>query len=234
MAKQKKNKKHTTQNQTKTELQIRPKTENQAKALDCFENNVITVIEGLAGTGKTYLALFTALKKLMNKETSRIILTRPLMTVGNEKIGFLPGDVDEKTAPYTEQLYEYLDEFAPVLKGKGALNIEKQVEFIPIAYLRGRNFKDAIIIVDEAQNTTPLQLKTVLTRIGENTKVFVIGDVRQSDHDEGKTTKNGLTDLISRLKGFKTKVFGHVKFGVEDIQRSEAVKVVMRVYNDIP
>lgn len=212
---------------------IEPATVNQATALSYLEHKTVAILEGLAGTGKTYLAVHTALKKFLKGEKDRIILTRPLLTVGNEKIGFLPGEVGEKTLPYAEQFYEYMQEFLPLLGLSEDKNVVNGVEFIPLAFIRGRNFANSIIILDEAQNTTPLQMKTLLTRVSENSQVYVLGDTRQSDHTQTFKTINGLDDLIARSFNNPSDYFGHVRFGYDDIQRSDMVKHVMKMYGDV-
>lgn len=214
---------------------VTPATENQRVAIKSLENNVLTVLEGLPGTGKTYLAVNIALRKLLNRDVTKIIFTRPLINVDNEKLGFLPGEVNDKTAPYAAQLKEYLQEFMPML----GLNDEKTlfhgVEFVPLAYMRGRSFPNSIIILDEAQNTTLLQMKTLLTRVGEGTQVYVLGDITQSDIERRRDSDplNGLEDLITRLYDYRLADVGHVKFGYDDIQRSGFVKQMMEIYGDI-
>lgn len=213
---------------------VTPATENQRVAIKSLENNTLTVLEGLAGTGKTYLAVNIALGKLLRREVSRVIFTRPLINVDNEKLGFLPGEVNDKTAPYAAQLKEYLEEFMPMMNLNDT-KLFQGVEFVPLAYIRGRNFANSIIILDEAQNTSVLQMKTLLTRVAEGTQIYVLGDVTQSDVERRKNSdpRNGLEDLIIKLYDYKPEGVGHVCFGFDDIQRSEFVKIIMKLYNEI-
>ena len=169
---------------------------------------------------------------LVKKEIDKIILTRPLTTVGNERLGFLPGDVNDKTRPYAEQFFEYIEEFAPMLSFEDIKTVGDRLEFIPLAYLRGRNFTRSIIIADEMQNSSPIQMKTLLTRIADDTQLILLGDMKQEDVNTG--VRNGLADLIYKLSTSGDQNYiGRVRFGVDDIQRSEFVKYVMRLYGDI-
>ena len=209
-----------------------PATDNQRVAVGHLEDFQVVLLEGLAGTGKTYLAVHHALGKLLKNEIDKIIFTRPLTTVGNEKLGFLPGDVGDKTRPFTEQFLEYMEEFSPLLTLDGLKAIEERIEFIPMAYLRGRNFRKAIIIADEMQNSSEIQMKTLLTRITEESQLIILGDTKQEDVKQ--LGGNGLSNLLYKLQSSPDNPYiGHVKFGYEDIQRGVFVKFVMRLYGDI-
>lgn len=209
-----------------------PATTNQETAIGLLRSRQVVILEGLAGTGKTYIAVHHALSLLLKREIDKIILTRPLTTVGNERLGFLPGDVNDKTRPYAEQFFEYIEEFAPMLSFEDLKTVGDRLEFIPIAYLRGRNFSRSIVIADEMQNSTSLQMKTLLTRIAEDSQLVLLGDLKQEDTSTGG--RNGLADLVERVTAdVGQELIGHVRFGVEDIQRSEFVKYVMRLYGDI-
>jgi len=209
-----------------------PATDNQRVAVGHLEDFQVVLLEGLAGTGKTYLAVHHALGKLLKNEIDKIIFTRPLTTVGNEKLGFLPGDVGDKTRPFTEQFLEYMEEFSPLLTLDGLKAIEERIEFIPMAYLRGRNFRKAIIIADEMQNSSEIQMKTLLTRITEESQLIILGDTKQEDVKQ--LGGNGLSNLLYKLQSSPDNPYiGHVKFGYEDIQRGDFVKFVMRLYGDI-
>jgi len=212
---------------------LRAASANQEIALQMFKDKTITVIEGLAGTGKTYLAIHYALTQLFSHKISKIILTRPLVNVGEEKLGFLPGEVENKVAPYAEQFNEYMNEFMPMIQMSDAKKIQNTLEFIPLAYIRGRNFADAVIIADEMQNSTQLQMKTLLTRIAENTKIIILGDTKQSDRVDNNRTKNGLVDLVDKVSEHPTSDIGVVKFTKEDIQRSGIIRYVMKIYGDL-
>ena len=153
------------------------------------------------------------------------------MNVGNEKLGFLPGEVGDKTAPYSEQFNEYMNEFLPMLQFADEKKMNRDIEFIPLAYIRGRNFSNTIIIADEMQNSTQLQMKTLLTRLADDSKIMVLGDTKQSDRVE--VGKSGLQDLVDKVKASPNEAVGVVTFVKEDIMRSEIVKYVLKLYGDI-
>lgn len=208
-----------------------PATDNQRIAVGLLEDHQVVIMEGLAGTGKTYIAVWKAIESLISGKVDKIIFTRPLTTVGGEKIGYLPGDVDEKTRPYAEQFAEYLEEFSPMLQFEDVKQLESKLEFIPMAFLRGRNFRNSIIIADEMQNSSSIQMKTLLTRVAEGSQLIILGDTKQQDIPSLST--NGLSELLYLISSAgKQSHVGHVKFGVEDIQRGEFVKFIMRLYGD--
>jgi phosphate starvation-inducible protein PhoH and related proteins len=198
---------------------IVPRNENQGKYFEAIENNAITIGYGPAGTGKTWLGVYQALKHHFNKEAQmkRIIITRPAVEAG-EKLGFLPGSLEEKVDPYMRPIYDALYDFI-------GLDLVKQkidrgyIEIAPIAFLRGRTFKDCFIIVDEAQNATLEQLKMVVTRLGENSKMVINGDPGQTDLPKGKDL--GLRKLVEIVRGVENVAV--VPFGREDIVRSQIV-----------
>lgn len=208
-----------------------PATHNQKIALQLLQDYQAVVMHGTAGTGKTYIAVHHALSKLFSREVSKVIFTRPLTTVGNEKMGFLPGDVNEKTKPFTEQFTEYLSEFAPMMMFQDVKKIEEAFEFIPLGFLRGRNLRNAVVIADEMQNSSLIQMKTLLTRIAEDTQIIILGDTRQADVP--MMGKDGLSDLLHRIQDKPNGFIEHVRFGISDIQRSEFVKHVMSIYGDL-
>jgi phosphate starvation-inducible PhoH-like protein len=211
---------------------ITPATDNQRVAMGLMDDFQVVIMEGLAGTGKTFLAVHHALSLVLSGKKDKIIFTRPLTTVGNEKMGFLPGDVNEKTRPYAEQFIEYLSEFSPMLSVKDIEEIQEKVEFIPVGFLRGRNFRNSVVIADEFQNSTQLQMKTLLTRIEDSSQLIILGDMKQEDMTQ--TKGNGLADLIYKLHTHKNQEYvGHVRFGIEDIQRGPFVKFVMELYGDL-
>lgn len=210
---------------------ITPATDNQRIAMQLLQDFQAVILHGTAGTGKTFIAVHHALTKLFSREVSKIIFTRPLSTVGNEKMGFLPGDVGEKTRPFTEQFTEYLSEFAPMLMFQDAKKIEDSFEFIPLGFLRGRNLRNAVVIADEMQNSTLIQMKTLLTRIAEDAQLVILGDTKQADVP--MHGRDGLSDLLYRTQGSTDSFIGQIKFGIEDIQRSEFVKHVMTIYGDL-
>ncbi|MBQ3537280.1 MAG: PhoH family protein, partial [Clostridia bacterium] len=175
---------------------VKPKTLGQKKYVETINKNTIVFGVGPAGTGKTYLAVAMAVKAFRAKEVNRIILTRPAVEAG-EKLGFLPGDLQQKVDPYLRPLYDALFDML------GADNFQKyqekgNIEVAPLAYMRGRTLDDSFIILDEAQNTTPEQMKMFLTRLGFNSKIIVTGDITQIDLPDGK--KSGLVEVIKILK----------------------------------
>lgn len=213
-------------------MPIAPATDNQRKAFEYFDSKQIIILEGLAGTGKTFISVYYALKMLFSRKASKIILTRPLINVSNESLGFLPGEVSDKIKPYNDQFNEYMNEFMPMLQFSDEKKVQSGVDFIPLAFMRGRNFANTIIIADEMQNSTQLQMKTLLTRIAEGSKIIILGDTKQSDRIDTRNT-NGLVDLISKVKNRPHEDIGVVTFELEDIQRSGIIRYVLEVYGDI-
>jgi phosphate starvation-inducible PhoH-like protein len=185
------------------------------------------VVSGPAGTGKTYLAMLAAIKALKNKECERIILSRPAVGVDDEKHGFLPGDLNQKMEPWTRPLLDVLREYYSVKEIEYMLD-EQIVEIAPLAFMRGRTFKNSWIILDESQNATPSQMKMILTRIGENSKIIVTGDIEQTDR---KRLDNGLLDLEDRLKKHNVPGLEICKFDLKDVQRHSIIEHVIKMYN---
>lgn len=203
---------------------IKSKTVGQKKYVDAIQKNVVTLAVGPAGTGKTYLAVAIAASQYKSKAVDKIILTRPAVEAG-EKLGFLPGDLQEKVNPYLRPLYDGLQEMFGVetyqkLIEKGA------IEVAPLAYMRGRTLSNAFIILDEAQNTTREQMKMFLTRLGENSKMVVTGDLTQTDLPEGK--KSGLKEAVTILKNIEGIA---VRFLTEkDVVRHPLVQAIVKAY----
>ena len=203
---------------------IRPQTLGQKEYLSAIRANSITFGVGPAGTGKTYLAVAMAVKAFKSKDVSRIILTRPAVEAG-EKLGFLPGDLQNKVDPYLRPLYDGLFD----LLGAETFQklVEKQaIEVAPLAYMRGRTLDDAFIILDEAQNTTPEQMKMFLTRMGVGSKVVVTGDVTQVDLPE--KTRSGLVDALRVLKGIDG--IAQVYLTEKDVVRHRLVQQIVKAY----
>lgn len=204
---------------------IKAKTLGQKKYIDAIRNNTIVFGVGPAGTGKTYLAVALAVSAFRAKEVNRIILTRPAVEAG-EKLGFLPGDLQQKVDPYLRPLYDALfDMFGPE-------NFQKyqergSIEVAPLAYMRGRTLDDSFIILDEAQNTTPEQMKMFLTRLGFGSKIVVTGDITQIDLPDGK--KSGLTEVIKILKNIED--IQTVKFSEKDVVRHKLVQDIIKAYD---
>ena len=203
---------------------LKSKTLGQKSYVEAIEKNTITFGIGPAGTGKTYLAVALAVKAFKIKEISRIILTRPAVEAG-EKLGFLPGDLQNKVDPYLRPLYDALYEMFGMetyarLAEKGA------IEIAPLAYMRGRTLDDSFIILDEAQNTTPEQMKMFLTRIGFNSKAIVTGDITQVDLPDGK--KSGLRDVMNVLKNIEDIAFCYLT--EKDVVRHRLVQRIIKAY----
>lgn len=205
---------------------IRPKTANQKDYVDSIDRNTVVFGIGPAGTGKTYLAMAKAVQALQHKEVSRIILTRPAVEAG-ERLGFLPGTLSDKIDPYLRPLYDALHEMLdpetiPRLMAAGT------IEVAPLAYMRGRTLNDAFIILDEAQNTTPEQMKMFLTRLGFGSKIVVTGDVTQIDLPSG--TKSGLRVVRDILKDVDDIHFAILD--ATDVVRHRLVGAIVSAYND--
>ncbi|MDO4743240.1 MAG: PhoH family protein [bacterium] len=203
---------------------IKAKTLGQKKYVEAIGNNTVTIGFGPAGTGKTYLAVAMAVAAFREKRVNRIVLTRPAVEAG-EKLGFLPGDLEQKVHPYLRPLYDALFDML------GAENFQKcqergNIEVAPLAYMRGRTLDDSFIILDEAQNTTSEQMKMFLTRLGFNSKAVVTGDITQIDLPAGK--KSGLQEVVSILKNIDD--ISIVKFTDRDVVRHRLVQEIIRAY----
>ena len=203
---------------------VKPKTFGQKKYVEAIRANTVTKAVGPAGTGKTYLAVAMAVEAFRAKRVNRIILTRPAVEAG-EKLGFLPGDLQQKVDPYLRPLYDALFDML------GAENFQKcqergDIEVAPLAYMRGRTLDDSFIILDEAQNTTPEQMKMFLTRLGFNSKAVVTGDITQIDLPDGK--KSGLKQVLTILSGIED--ISIVKFNERDVVRHRLVQQIIKAY----
>ncbi len=203
---------------------LAPKTVNQRRYLEAIERNDLVFGVGPAGTGKTYLAVAMAISALIAKKVSRIILTRPAVEAG-ERLGFLPGTLQEKIDPYLRPLYDALYEMLESEKVEKYLE-RNTIEVAPIAFMRGRTLNDSFIILDEAQNSTPEQMKMVLTRQGFNSKMVVNGDITQIDLPGGK--RSGLLDAVDVLKGVEGISFVH--FDERDVVRHSLVQRIVKAY----
>jgi phosphate starvation-inducible PhoH-like protein len=204
---------------------VRARTANQKRMVGAIDKNDIVFAIGPAGTGKTYTAVALAVRALKNKLVKKIILTRPAVEAG-ESLGFLPGDLKEKIDPYLRPLYDALDDMIPADK-LGYYMSTRVIEIAPLAYMRGRTLDNAFIILDEAQNTTDLQLKMFLTRIGANAKAIITGDMTQVDLP--KNQRSGLEKGIRILKNIDG--ISHIELDEEDVVRHRLVKAIIRAYD---
>jgi len=197
---------------------------NQKLLVEAFIKNDLTFALGPAGTGKTYIAIALAVRALKNREVRKIILSRPAVEAG-EKLGFLPGDMKDKIDPYLQPLYDALEDMIPAVKLKEYLE-SNVIQIAPLAFMRGRTLNDAVIVLDEAQNTTTHQIKMFLTRLGMNAKMILTGDVTQIDLP--RSTKSGLVQALMVLKGVPG--IGMVEFGKKDIVRHQLVQRIVEAY----
>ncbi len=204
---------------------ILAKTKNQKALVDMLKHNQLVFAVGPAGTGKTYTGVAIAVKALKEKEIKKIILTRPAVEAG-ENLGYLPGDLKEKLDPYMQPLYDALRDMIPTVKLNKLLN-DKVIEIAPLAFMRGRTLDNAFVILDEAQNTTPAQMKMFLTRMGMNAKFMVTGDPGQVDLP--RNIFSGLKDALMILKDEKN--IGIVHLNDEDVMRHPIVKKIINSYN---
>ena len=204
---------------------ITARTENQQLLVKAFENNDLVFATGPAGSGKTFVAIALAVKALKNKEVRKIILSRPAVEAG-EKLGFLPGEMKDKLDPYLQPLYDALQDMIPAAKLKEYME-NNVIQIAPLAFMRGRTLNDAVIILDEAQNTTKHQIKMFLTRLGMNAKMIVTGDVTQIDLPP--STTSGLIQAMQILKGVNG--IGKIEFTKKDIVRHKLVQRIVEAYD---
>lgn len=203
---------------------IQARTPNQQRLVEEFAANDLTFALGPAGTGKTYIAIALAVRALKNREVRKIILSRPAVEAG-EKLGFLPGDMKDKIDPYLQPLYDALEDMVPPVKLREYME-SKVIQIAPLAFMRGRTLNDAVIVLDEAQNTTNHQIKMFLTRLGMNAKMIITGDVTQIDLP--RSTQSGLITALRVLRGVKG--IGRVEFGKKDIVRHALVQRIVEAY----
>ena len=204
---------------------IKSRSENQQQLIDAYEKNDMVFAVGPAGTGKTYLSIALAVKSLKEKAIKKIILSRPAVEAG-EKLGFLPGDMKDKIDPYLQPLYDALEDMIPAVKLQDMM--EKHIiQIAPLAFMRGRTLSDAVVILDEAQNTTSQQIRMFLTRMGMNTKMIITGDLTQIDLP--REQRSGLKEALKILDGVEG--IGVVKLGQKDIVRHKLVTRIVNAYD---
>ena len=204
---------------------IKSRSENQQQLIDAYEKNDMVFAVGPAGTGKTYLSIALAVKALKEKAIKKIILSRPAVEAG-EKLGFLPGDMKDKIDPYLQPLYDALEDMIPAVKLQDMM--EKHIiQIAPLAFMRGRTLSDAVVILDEAQNTTSQQIRMYLTRMGMNTKMIITGDLTQIDLP--REQRSGLKEALKILDGVEG--IGVVKLGQKDIVRHKLVTRIVNAYD---
>jgi len=205
---------------------IKARSENQQRLIDAYEQNDIVFAVGPAGTGKTYLSIALAVKALKEKTAKKIILSRPAVEAG-EKLGFLPGDMKDKIDPYLQPLYDALEDMIPQIKLQDMME-KHQIQIAPLAFMRGRTLSDAVVILDEAQNTTPAQIRMFLTRMGWNTKMIITGDTSQIDLPHSQ--KSGLIEALHIL--YNVEGIGVVNLTQKDIVRHKLVTRIVNAYEE--
>ena len=222
---------HVNTNYNENKEKYEPKGPNQKKYVNYLNNNDISLLFGLgpAGSGKTLFACLHAIKSLKSKTINKIILTRPIVPVENEEIGFLPGSIQNKMDPWTKPIF---DIFLEYYKQSEINNMIKDsiIEICPLAFMRGRTFKNSIIICDEMQNSTPNQMLMLTTRVGVGSKMIIMGDLQQTDHK----FENGLSDIITKIKNYKISNLCYniqiVEITKSDVQRSKLVNDILNIY----
>jgi phosphate starvation-inducible protein PhoH and related proteins len=217
--------------QKRKTVHLIPKSLNQEHYIELLtdQRKHIVFATGPAGTGKTMLAMLSAIKAFKEGTVKRIILTRPAVGVDDERHGFLPGDINAKMEPWTRPLFDVINEYYSPKEVARMLE-EQVIEISPLAYMRGRTFKDSWIVADEMQNATPGQIKMLLTRLGEGSKIVVTGDTRQADRSD---SDNGLLDFKGLVERYQqSKYVAGVEFEARDIARHPAVREVLDIYGD--
>lgn len=213
-------------------VELIPKSLNQETYIELLNDpsKLIIFATGPAGTGKTMMAVLAAIRAYQNGECKKIVITRPAVGVDDEEHGFLPGDLNQKMAPWTRPIMDVFAEYYRQSEITKMLD-EQTIEVSPLAFMRGRTFKNAWIIADEMQNATPSQMKMLLTRLGENSKMVVTGDTRQADRKE---QDNGLIDFQRLVAEYKnSRYVAGVEFGGPDIQRHKAVVEILKIYKEL-
>lgn len=209
------------------QIKLLPRNLAQESYIEALEDPSISIVFaiGYAGSGKTYLATLYAIQQLIAGEISKIVVTRPNIAVDDKDIGFLPGDILRKMAPWTKPVLDVFEEHYGS-RELAAMIEEGIVELVPMAYMRGRTFKNSVILLDEAQNTTQRSMLSALTRIGEGSRMIITGDLKQSD----RGSDNGLTDFLSRFDG--TRSIRVCRFGQDSVERHPVITDILRLYGE--
>jgi phosphate starvation-inducible PhoH-like protein len=217
-------------NNRKRQVHLLPKTLNQETYINLLTDpsKIIVFATGPAGTGKTMLAMLAGIKAFKDGSVSKIVLTRPAVGVDDEKHGFLPGDLNQKMEPWTRPLFDVLAEYYD-RKDIARMLDEQIIEISPLAFMRGRTFKNSWIIADEMQNATPAQCKMLMTRIGTGSRIIITGDIEQADRNHGD---NGLMDLVERLREGGVKGIAVCELQARDVQRHEIITSVLKLYSN--
>lgn len=215
----------------KKNIELIPRSVNQESLLFALEDKSkhIVFAIGPAGSGKTILSTRYAVKQLKEQKIDKIVISRPNIAVDDKDIGFLPGDITSKMAPWTRPIIAEMEEFFTKQEIEYMIK-EDIIEILPLAFIRGRTLKNAVILLDEAQNTTPTSLLSAMTRIGENSKMIVTGDIKQSDRPN---VKNGLVDFIKRYEKYPTNKISVIRFDNKDVQRHPVIVDVLNMYKDL-
>lgn len=211
-------------------LSLKPKTPNQVSYVNALSSNTLVFCLGSAGTGKTLFACNEAMKQLQRRDIDKIIITRPIVAVEDEQLGFLPGNINKKMDPWTRPIFDIFSEYCSMSEISKMVK-DGIIEISPLAYMRGRTFKNSFIIADEMQNSSPNQMLMLTTRLGEGSKMVVTGDLKQSD----RSMNNGLSDFLEKFNGYpKNCSISVIKMTNEDVERSEIVKTILDIYSPTP
>ena len=211
-------------------LSLKPKSPNQISYVNALNSNTLVFCLGPAGTGKTLFACNEAIKQLQNREIEKIVITRPIVAVEDEQLGFLPGNINKKMDPWTRPIFDIFSEYCSMPEITKMMK-DGVIEISPLAYMRGRTFKKSFIIADEMQNSSPNQMLMLTTRLGEGSKMVVTGDLKQSD----KSLHNGLSDFLEKFRKYpKNCSISVIEMKSEDVERSAIVKTILDIYSPKP
>lgn len=211
-------------------LSLKPKTPNQLSYVDALKSNTLVFCLGPAGTGKTLFACNEAIKQLRDGGIEKIVITRPIVAVEDEQLGFLPGNINKKMDPWTRPIFDIFSEYCSMPEITKMMK-DGVIEISPLAYMRGRTFKKSFIIADEMQNSSPNQMLMLTTRLGEGSKMVVTGDLKQSD----KSIRNGLSDFLEKFRNYpKNCSISVIEMKSDDVERSEIVKTILDIYSPKP